>query len=134
MRKGRGGNLPALLFLCGVLSAGCFHHCQRMVQTQLYFGMTVPVAGGMVTAAEWEEFLATEVTPRFPDGFTVLDGRGQWRDAKGNISREPAKVLVVIRGADKGADGRLEEIRKAYRKRFRQESVLRTDSPVRASF
>jgi hypothetical protein len=96
--------------------------------------MNVPVAGGTISPAEWEDFLATEVTPRFPEGFTVLDGKGQWRDAKGDISREPSKVLVVIRAADKGSDAKLEEIRKAYRERFRQESVLRTDSAVKASF
>lgn len=134
MRKGRGGNLPALLFLCAVFLAGCPRHCQRQVRTELYFGMNVPVAGGTISPAEWEDFLATEVTPRFPEGFTVLDGKGQWRDAKGDISREPSKVLVVIRAADKGSDAKLEEIRKAYRERFRQESVLRTDSAVKASF
>jgi len=133
--KGRGGILPALLLLCTLLTAGCFNvRCDRQVRTELYFGMSVPANGGVVSQTEWEDFLAKEVTPRFPDGFTVMDGKGQWRDAKGNISSEPSKVLVIIRGNDKAADGKLEEIRKAYRERFRQESVLRTDTPVKASF
>ncbi len=29
--------------------------------------------------------LAAEVTPRFPDGLTVVEAGGQWRDGKGAI-------------------------------------------------
>lgn len=88
----------------------------------------------MVLEGEWEDFLAKEVTPRFPGGFTVLGARGQWRGAGGNISREPSKLLVVIRDTGRDSGNKLEEIRKVYVKRFNQESVLRTDTPVKASF
>ena len=134
MKKGRGGNLPALLFLLAFMLSGCFQAFHRQVRTELFFGMAIPGSSSAVSAAEWEEFLANEVTPRFPGGFTILDGRGQWRDSSGVISRELSKVLVVIRDSGKTADAKVEEIRKAYRERYRQESVLRTDSPVRASF
>ena len=38
--------------------------------------------------AAWDAFLADTVTPRFPDGLTVLDARGQWRDSEGLIGKE----------------------------------------------
>ena len=33
-----------------------------------------------VSDTDWERFLAEVLTPRFPDGLTVMDGAGQWRE------------------------------------------------------
>ena len=42
-----------------------------------------------VSEAGFARFLATEVTPRFPDGFTVIDAKGQWRaPGSDRISKE----------------------------------------------
>ena len=42
-----------------------------------------------VSDADWSDFVAREVSPRFPDGFTGVDATGQWRDARrGSIVRE----------------------------------------------
>src|SRR5262245_20410541 len=41
-------------------------------RTELYFGRSIP-GGGQVSDNEWEKFLADVVTPRFPDGFTILN-------------------------------------------------------------
>ena len=82
--------------------------------------------------------MTDEVTPRFPDGFTVLDGYGQWRNKEGKIVKEDSKVLVVLyKKADlKTATAKLDEIRVAYNKTFQQQSVLRMDivQTVRVSF
>ena len=85
--------------------------------------------GTRVTDSEWDEFLRTEVTPRFPDGFTVLEGYGQFRDASSNIIREGSRVLIVLypRKARRQTDQKIEEIRSAYKRIFAQESVLRMD-------
>jgi hypothetical protein len=66
------------------------------------------------------------VTPAFPDGLTVLDGNGQWRNAAGRISREDSKVLVlVLPGQDQAvASARLALVTAAWKARFAQESVL----------
>jgi hypothetical protein len=79
-----------------------------------------------VTDGEWARFMADTVTPAFPDGLTVLDGAGQWRNAAGQISREDSKVLVlVLPGQDQAvAAGRLAPVTTAWRTRFAQESVL----------
>ena len=44
--------------------------------------------GREVSEAEWASFLNDEVTPRFPDGLSVLDVRGQSRNLQGRIERE----------------------------------------------
>ncbi|PCO16625.1 hypothetical protein CQA18_26060, partial [Enterobacter hormaechei] len=31
-----------------------------------------------ISAAEWQTFVDSQVTPRFKDGLTVFDAKGQW--------------------------------------------------------
>ena len=103
-------------------------------RTELYFGTTKP-GGGELTDAEFTAFTDKAVTPRFPDGFTELTGRGQWRGSDGVISREKSKVIVVVYPfSDRDANREIEEIRTDYKKAFSQESVLRTDSVEKVSF
>ena len=97
-------------------------------RTELYFGRSKR-DGSIVTDEEWTKFLNDVVTPRFPDGFTVLDGTGQYRDKTGTIVKEPSKVLIFLysRKTRKISSARIDEIRAAYVKLFSQESVLRLD-------
>jgi hypothetical protein len=87
---------------------------------------------------EWSNFLSDEVTARFPDGFTVVDGYGQWKNKEGKIVKEKSKVLIVLykKAELKAASAKLDEIRTAYNKAFQQQSVLRMDivQTVRVSF
>lgn len=97
----------------------------RYYRTELYIGRSKP-GGGIVTEAEWQNFLAGVVTPRFPDGFTILSGTGQYREKSGKIISEPSQVLVFVytRRERKVSRAKIEEIRTAYVKQFAQESVL----------
>ena len=69
------------------------------------------------------------VTPKFPDGLTILDADGQWRGNDGAIAREQSKVIVLLypRKLRKAMNLKIEEIRAEYKKRFAQESVMRID-------
>jgi len=101
---------------------------EKFYRTELYFGRSKP-DGGMVSDSDWEKFLADEVTPRFPDGFTILKGIGQYREKSGKIISEPSQVLVFLyaKEAKKESRRKIDEIRAAYVKQFSQESVLRMD-------
>ncbi|WP_322023649.1 DUF3574 domain-containing protein [Burkholderia sp. BCC1977] len=106
----------------------------RMLQADLLFGRDI-AGRAPVTDAERAAFLADVVTPRFPDGFTIWDTHGQWRDrATGRIVREASFVVRIV--ADDTADtrARLAAIRQSYRERFRQEAVGITLVPACASF
>jgi hypothetical protein len=88
-----------------------------------------------VSEAEWAEFAAREITPRFPDGFSVFDVRGQWLNPRTRaIGREDSKMVrvVVPGGGDLGA--RVEAVSLAYRRRFHQEAVGVVSSAVCAAF
>jgi len=100
---------------------------EKYCRTELYFGRSI-AGGGMVSDEQWKQFLADEVTPRFPDGFSVLSGYGQYRGKTGIIS-EPNQILIFLypRKTQKTSHVKIEEIRAAYVKKFNQESVLRLD-------
>ncbi len=100
----------------------------RYYSTELYFGTDKP-GGGKVTAAEWDKFLETEVTPRFPQGFTVIESYGQFKDSDGKIVREASLILVIFYPKKERAavNLKVEELRTNYKKQFNQESVLRVD-------
>ncbi|MCQ0022119.1 DUF3574 domain-containing protein, partial [Streptomyces somaliensis DSM 40738] len=106
------------------------------VETRLLFGTERPGGGPAVTDAQFTAFVDREVTPRFPAGLTVRQGRGQWRDASGRIVRERSYELVLLYpAADAVAAGReVERVRAAYLRAFGQESVGRVDERVRVDF
>jgi hypothetical protein len=103
-------------------------------RTELFFGTGKP-DGTEVTDKEFAAFSDQEITPAFPDGFTRLDGNGQWRGGSGAIVREHTHLIVLLYPfADRAAEREIEEIRTDYRKQFQQESVLRSDSVEKVSF
>jgi hypothetical protein len=124
----RRAALPALALLpaaCATPAPPCPPGTQAATMAEAYFGQSRRDAPD-ITEAEWRDFLAATVTPAFPDGLTVLDGRGQWRRPDGSILSEPSKVLVlVLPGADAAAArARLRPVEEAWKARFRHQSVL----------
>ncbi|MEV0180811.1 DUF3574 domain-containing protein [Streptomyces sp. NPDC050625] len=106
------------------------------IETRLLFGTARPDGGPAVTDRQFMAFVDKEVTPDFPDGLTVRDVRGQWRDAHGTIERERSYELVLLYpvGRADANDRSIEEIRRAYEKAFGQESVGRVDEGARVDF
>jgi len=103
-------------------------------RTELFFGTGKP-DGTEVTDKEFAAFSDREITPAFPDGFTRLDGSGQWRGGSGSIVREHTHVIVLLYPfANRDAERQIEEVRADYKKQFQQESVLRSDSVEKVSF
>src|SRR5689334_12454488 len=78
---------------------------------------------GKADEVRWRQFLAREVTPRFPDGLTVYETTGQWRDPSTKvITRERSRVLRIIAPADTAPDT-IAAVAEAYKRDFRQQSV-----------
>jgi hypothetical protein len=129
--------VPAALFLlsaCATPQPTCPAPAKPATQVDLYFGRDI---GGKaeVSDAQWARFVDEEVTPRFPDGLTVADARGQYRDpTSGRIDRERSKRLTLLIADMPAARPRLDAIAEAYKRRFQQQSVLRVEGPVCATF
>jgi hypothetical protein len=108
----------------------------QWIRTELYFSVgSIDGKEGVVSPARWREFLDQEVTSRFPDGFSVFDAYGQWRD-KG--AKEPerlsTKVIVILHENSAKNGASIEAIRLAYKRITGDLSVLRLSQPAEVSF
>jgi hypothetical protein len=106
---------------------------QPMVETMLFLGMATPT--GSVSRYDFQRFVETEVTPRWKEGYTILEGQGLWFSQERNVTeREPSRVLVRFHDGSAQASAAIEAIRAAYIRAFNQDAVLRTDRPTCADF
>ena len=117
----------------GANAATCPSGTELLAEYRLFFGRS---QGDVEVVSEeaWRAFLAEEVTPRFPDGLSMLDAAGQWRDGSEKIVRERTKLLLVLAPPGKDAMRRTDEIADAYKRAFGQSSVLRVVTEACVSF
>ena len=74
--------------------------------------------------------MAEEVTPRFPDGLSVIDVAGQYRAPSGRMVREKTKLVVVVVFDSPAHLSRVQAVIDAYNRRHNQNSVFRTEHAV----
>ncbi len=123
---------PDAPFRANAQEGECAPSGTAYVRTTLYFGPSRPA--GTIREGEWQTFLRTHVTPRFPQGLTVWEADGQWRRPDGKIGRERAKVLLLVHDGKPAARAALAELVEQYKKQFQQESVLWESATVCAAF
>ena len=96
---------------------------QPMLVAELFFGRNIK-ARGPLTDAEWAQFVAETITPNFPEGFTVFDGQGQWRNPlTGNIADGRTKIVLIAVKREPDLTRRLSSVIDIYKTQFRQQSV-----------
>ena len=106
----------------------------RFARTELFFGLS-RANGPEITDQQFDNFVDRVITERFPDGLTVLDGEGQFRDASGATIEEPSRLVILLYSPDDPTSSeRIEQVRNRYKKRFDQQSVLRVDEASCVSF
>ena len=124
-----------LLFAVSCVTGGDFECPEGMdtfIELNVYFGQEKG-NGETVSEEEWQAFLANAVTPRFPDGLTVLDARGQWFDTdNGRLYRESTKLLNVLVPVDSASSSvsAVRNLSNIYKERFDQQAVFYTTSPA----
>ena len=111
----------------------CAEGTEHFMKYELFMGLDTQ-SGEVVAGPAWTAFLEDSVTPRFPDGLTVFDARGQWRNSEGLVLKERSKVLVILVPPGENGMRLTGEIADEYKRRFNQESVLRVVSDVCATF
>jgi hypothetical protein len=101
---------------------------------ELTFGRRI-VGHIAVSETQWLQFIDNEITPRFPEGLTVYDASGQWRDpATKKIVRELSKVVLIVLPGNPEDLTRLSELTEIYKRRFKQQSVGMILRPACVSF
>jgi hypothetical protein len=106
------------------------------LRSELYFGVgTFGAPDDGIGEMRWRAFLDREVTPRFPDGLTVLDAYGQWR---GHVGEEPSrlrsKVLIILYEDTAANRAAIDAIRVAFKAATHDKSVLLATEHVDVSF
>src|SRR5262245_20369895 len=129
--------LTLVLALAGGGNAA-FGECrggQRPTQVaELMFGRNIGGRLG-VSEGEFSRFVDREIISRFPNGLTVFNAAGQWRDQASNkIVREPSKIVQIVLPGQVEDIARLNEIVEAYKTRFKQQSVGMVVRPACVSF
>ncbi|MBD1584724.1 DUF3574 domain-containing protein [Pseudoalteromonas sp. S16_S37] len=131
-------SVPAIA-LCLLTSACSVTHTkqcpvgeQKLSQESLYFGTKMP--SGFVTEQQWASFLTTSVTPKFPQGLTVVNASGQWQGNNGKIIKEQSYVLTLVHDNSQEKIRAISEITELYKVQFQQEAVLRVQNDVCVSF
>ena len=100
------------------------------VEFRLFFGLS-DSGGRTVSDAEWNEFLADTITPRFRAGVTVVHAAGQWEESGGTIQREPVKLVMGAMARTAGeALQAVNEISDEFEQRFDQDPVFRVVGEV----
>ena len=121
-----------------VLQGDAAHPAQTQgwVDTRLYFGLgrvDQPQQG--VSEQSWRDFLDREVTPRFPDGLSVIDVYGQWQSRGQAVPERLRSKMLVIDYPDTAENrAKVEAIRTAWKQRTGDQSVLRVTQPAKVSF
>jgi len=107
----------------GAQTAECHAGQKPQEVAQLLFGRNIGDRLG-VSETQWGRFVDREISPRFPDGLTVFDAKGEWRDtARKTIVHEPSKVVEIVLPGKPDDVEELNQIAQAYKSRFRQQSV-----------
>ena len=121
------------LAACAPQAPSCAPPAVPAAGFEIYFGRDKP--GGEVSEAEWQGFVDEILSPRFPDGLTVLDAKGLWRDPRsGKILGERTKLVLITAPDPAGARQVIAAAVADYQRRFDQHTVLRVERPVCAIF
>jgi hypothetical protein len=108
---------------------------QRPTQVaELIFGRNIGSRIG-VSEGNFGRFVDREIMSRFPNGLTVFNAAGQWWEKASNkIVREPSKIVQIALPGQVDDIARLNEIVEAYKRRFKQQSVVLIVRPACVSF
>lgn len=127
MRDMRRTVIALALFLSACATSPMHVNVQG-VSDRLFCGRSIP-GGGEVTDADIEKFVDEVVTPRFPEGFTMWTATGNWEGQE-----ERTLILEFMHPYGRRFDDEVREIAEEYRRRFRQESVMRVTLPAVMEF
>lgn len=141
MTGSRAKTIVAALWLT-MLAAGCMSFdfdnktaCtgERWLESTLYLGRTM--SREPVSDEAWQAFVESDVTPRFPAGFTFLNGHGAWKNAQlGKTIYEKSTLLIILHPDTDQDRSKVQAMAEAYRTTFNQEAVLKSHKKVCVEF
>ena len=132
----------SLLLLLSLLPLISLSSCQlaptpqsTWQRTDLYLGLTRRDSS-LISDTDFQKFTDTQITPLFPDGFTLTPAAGQYLDSHNSVHKEPTRILTLLyETKDRDTTNKkLQKLITTYCQQFDQESILREDFPITAQF
>ena len=116
----RAAPIVLLLFVACFSGSGYVWY-EKQEQDTLYIGAT-KWHGGVVTDAEWDQFLKEVVSPRFP-GYTHWMAHGVWKNQS-----EDTHVLVIVH--EQGHEAAIQTIIDQGKLRLDQQEIFQVREDV----
>jgi len=124
--------MPIRLFIICLFFVSCSP--SKMIETSLYFGQTRP-DGSMITDTEWNNFRESQIFRIFKKGSTTISATGSWLDpVTQKLISEPSYVVSYFHKRSPEISKQIDSLRDLYKSMFQQQSILRVDKKVQASF
>lgn len=128
------GKIFFKLFVCVMIIVSSCTTQQKLVQTDLYFGLSQS-DGNIITDSAWNTFVQEYVSKVFASGFTVVTSEGKWVDEKDKkLYAEPSHIIISINKMNSHLSNSIDSLRKTYNTIFQQQAVLRVDKKTKADF
>ena len=100
--------------------------------SRVYCGLSRPDGSG-ISESDLRAFIDNTVAKIFPDGFTVMQAQGGWRDvATGHTIREPSAIIELAHG--EADQQHVLDVARAYKAQFSQDAVMVASTPVATQF
>lgn len=125
--KAKAHLIASLIVLFSIFSCG---NSNNKIKTELYFGLSN--ADGAISADEWKQF-KSETIDNVIDGYTLINSEGYWTSSDSTFN-EKSILLIYIHDDTSDESKKIDSLVITYKRKFRQESVLRTDQKVKAIF
>lgn len=117
-----------------VLITFCTSCSPKLIETNLYFGLSKP-DGGMVSEKDWNNFKIKHISKVFKEGSSVISLNGNWYDPEAQkLITEPTYLVSYYHKNSPVLSKQIDSLRNNYKTIFNQQSVLRVDKKVTASF
>lgn len=123
-------------FLFIAIAICSFASCRtaQLTETNLYFGQTKP-NGDVITEKEWASFRRQYICRVFKEGSSVMSLSGNWYDtAAQKLITEPTYLVSYYYKYSPEVSAQVDSLRYWYKNIFQQQSVLRVNRSVKASF
>ena len=111
-----------LAILCLLLACGTASAASKTTENVVWYRVHLGMGTGSTSVSPevMQGFIAKEISPRFPDGFTVTPARGQWTSPDIGLIHERTVVVDIQCGDTEVCAKKIEEISEAYVKRFQK--------------
>lgn len=114
-----------------VFSCSSSKFTTNYIKTELFFGLSE--GNKTISEKEWNAFKVEFLDKKF-SGYTEVNSKGFWTSPSNATVSEHSKLIIYLNKGTKNDSLVIAYVINNYKKKFNQESVLKIETPVNASF